>query len=248
MPAEALFRALFLAFLGRVLVIADYGQIELRTGCLIAACRAMQEVFATGMDIHSATAERIHHITYDPANPQHVKWRKAGKPVTFAVTYGAMARTIALNSGLSIPEAEELLDSWLRAYPGFRTYRDEQPDKARALGYIELASGQRIAIAEDARAPQLINAPVQGGSASVMYLAATLIYNDLKERGLDARLAALVHDEVIVDSAPEDAEEVKEIIETRMREALLDLFPEAAAMKADNIADAAIVKDWSEKP
>ena len=256
MPSEEEFRALFRAKRGRKLVIADYGQIELRVGCIIADDKAMQQVFAEGRDIHSATFENVQRalgtpVTYDPDNKVHVKGRKDGKPVTFSALYGAMAATIAANGGISLPEAEKLLDAWLTAYPGIRVYRNTAFDKARREGGVRLVSGQFIGMANDTRPAMAINAPVQGSAASVMYRAMYRTHRGVlaarKEAGADIRVAACIHDEMILDCAEEDAEMAREILETEMTQALLDLYPVAAKLGIDNIADAAVVDSWAEK-
>jgi DNA polymerase I-like protein with 3'-5' exonuclease and polymerase domains len=248
MPAEAAFRRMFKARTGRVLVLADYSQIELRVGCLIANDLVMQHVFRLGKDIHAATAENIHGIVYDETNYQHVLWRKAGKPVTFAALYGAEAATIAMNSGLDMEAAATLLESWLDAYPGIRDYRLAQPDRARNAGYIQLVSGQKIKVHESARAAQLINAPVQGSSASVMYLAITYTHQALKDAGIDAALALIVHDEILIDSAPECAQQAADILQTQMARALVDLYPEVAELGLENVAEAVVAQSWADKP
>lgn len=246
-PKDLLFRAMFIARPGRKLVLADYSQIELRVGCLIADDRIMQQVFADGKDIHSATAENIHKIVYDKTNPQHVKWRKDGKPVTFAALYGAMASTIAMNSGLGIAEASDLLEAWLDAYPGIRKYREEQPGRAREAEYIRLISGQKIVVDPTARDPQLINAPVQGSSASVMYKAVTYVYYALRESGLDAKIALVVHDEILLDASEEDAPAAAEILQREMTRALVELYPQVRHLGMENVADASVVDSWAEK-
>lgn len=251
MPAEDEMRALFeRTSKGRVIVQADYEQVELVVGCVICADQAMQEVFRQRQDIHSATAANIAGIPYaefDKDDPYHAKLRKGGKPVTFAALYGAQTSTIALNSGLPMLEAEKLLNDWLNAYPGIREYRETEPARAHEVGYTQLVSGQKIAVRKDSRAPQLINIRVQGGAASVMYLAATYVWQALRMSGLDAKMALLVHDEILLDCAEEDAIEAAELLQREMTNAIYDLFPEVRDIKRGWAADAAVVHNWAQK-
>lgn len=250
-PAEDVFRALYDAPENRVLVVCDYPQIELVCGCLMAPDETMQEVFRTGVDIHSATAIRVFGIpedAFDIDNPDHAKKRKNGKPVTFASLYGAQASTIALNSGLPMGEAASLLDGWLGVYSGIANYRDTQPGIAAAAGHVNLVSGQTISVRKDTRPAQAINAPIQGSAASCMYRALTRVHDALNAAGLDARLALNVHDELLVESTPEAAPAAARIMEVEMREAVYDLFPEAKDLGVlERNCNAAVVSNWALK-
>jgi DNA polymerase I len=158
-----------------------------------------------------------------------------------------MAPTIALNSGLSVRAAGELLDRWLAIYPGVRRYREEQPVCARAAGYVRLVSGQRIRVRDDSRPAQLINAPVQGSAASVMYLALTIVHRRLHAERLDAQLALCVHDEILLDAAPEHAHRAAIVLQESMAEALVTLYPQTRAMGLDRVAAAVIIDRWGDK-
>lgn len=248
MPVEPEFRQCFKARKGRKLVIADYGQIELRTGCIIADDKRMQLVFKEGFDIHAATAVAVFALgAYDPDNPAHKMLRKKAKAPNFAALYGAEEFAIALATGMTMSEARAFLDKWLGVYPGIDTYRRRMPEIGRQQGYIQLVSGQKIKVVEDTRPAQMINGPVQGGSASVMYRAATRVWRRLEEEDLDAYLTLLVHDELIVDAAEECAVRAAHILQEEMVEALLHFFPLAAELGLDNVADASICDNWAQK-
>ena len=184
MPIEEVFRACFEARPGRKLVICDYGQIELRAGWIIADDKRMQMIFREGFDIHAATAVAVFVLgAYDENNPAHRLVRKKAKAPNFAAFYGAQANTIAINTGLPVPEAADLLRKWLETYPGIARYREEMPVLGRKQGHVQLVSGQKIAVLESTRPAQMINAPVQGGSASVLYRAAVRVGRELAQRG-----------------------------------------------------------------
>lgn len=250
-PADPEFRRNYMAKPGRRLVICDYGQVELRVGCIIANDQSMQEVFAAGEDIHQATATKIKRLlTGDQTAEATPAERKKAKAPSFASLYGAQAPAIALNSGLPMHEAEELLDAWLAAYPGIAHYRDTAHEIAKTRGGVRLVSGQWIGLSSDTRPAQTINCPVQGSSASVMYLAMTRVHNAIlaaRQYGADIWLAASVHDEIILDCAEDDASIAKELLETEMIAALLQYFPQAKDLGMATLADASIVDSWADK-
>lgn len=248
MPKDDEFRACFRARKGRKMVICDYGQIELRVGCIIADDKRMQSFFAQGLDIHAATAVAVYGLgQYDPENPIHRKLRGKAKAPNFAALYGAMVSTIALHTGLPMWEAAELLNKWLETYPGIARFREEMPVIGRQQGYVQLVSGQKIKVLEDTRPAQMINAPVQGGAATVMYRAAALVDWALEAAGLDAVLSIVVHDELIIDASEEDAVAAAEIVQREMVRALLEYFPIAKELGVDNVADASVCDHWGEK-
>ena len=185
--------------------------------------------------------------TYDILNagPRH-RFTVSGLLVSNCL-YDAHASTISLSSGLPYAEASALLEKWLDTYPGVRDYRLNQPEKGRALGYVELVSGQRIPTADDARNAQYVNAPVQGSAASVMYRAEYRVEEQLRRRWPTALFCGVVHDEILIECDIADAVAVARMVQYEMSEALFDLYPQARAMSKSGVADAAICRRWSEK-
>lgn len=251
MPAEAEFRALFKAIPGRKLIVADYSQIELRVIAIIANELNMLRIFADKADIHQRSADGIKRLlTHNPDAVATKQERKDSKPVSFGITYGAMAPAVAASSGLPLAEAEVLLNAWLEVYPGIRTYRDTAFPQAQAAGGVRLVSGQFIKIAADTRAPQAVNTPIQGSAASVLYRAMKLVHDavlDARAHGYDIWFSATIHDELILDCSEEDAPIGQSLLQAGMRKALLDLYPNAADMGMRESADAEIVESWADK-
>ena len=249
MPAKTMpaFRKLFITPEGKVMVVADFGQIELRVGALLTGDQAMLQVFIDGEDLHAAMAMAIWGLNnFDFENAQHMLYRSKGKAVSFAALYGAMAPTIALNSGLSLEEAQAMLDSWLARFYKIKEYRETQFKVCMGRGYIELVSGRRIGVTANTSPPQTINCPVQGSSAEVMYKALTLYDRYLREASIreHVEICAPIHDEVISYVDPEHARVAADCKERAMGDALLYFFPAAAAMRMDQIAKASIVTSW----
>lgn len=253
MPNDPMFREMFITRKGRKFCIADYGQQELRIGCIIGDDVAMQQVFAEGGDIHSATAVKVFHISadeFDPDNnPVHTKKRKQAKGPNFLALYGGGVGGLALATGMSTDESEEILTAWLRAYPGIARYRNEAPKKAEAAGFVQLASGQKLKIVRSSRPAQMINAPVQGGGASVAYRALANVRRYLREAGLfTARICGPVHDEIIVEADDADAPQALECLESGMLDAMLEFFPKCRDLGMDALADGGIGDTWAAKP
>jgi hypothetical protein len=251
MPAEPEFRALFKAKKKRKLVVADYGQIELRVGSIIAPDPVMQAVFGRGEDIHQASANAIKRLlTHDPTAVATVKERKASKGPTFAALYGAMAAAIAAASGLPLAEAEVLLNTWLSVYTGIRAYREQAFDRAKEAGGVRLVSGQFLRMAPDTRPAICINSPVQGSAASVLYRAMKLVHDSVlaaRAQGHDIWLCAPIHDEIVLDTSAADAPLAADLLQAGMRQALIDLYPECVEMGMSNSADAVILDSWGDK-
>lgn len=253
MPAEAEFRRMFLAPAGRKLVIADYSQIELRVGAIIGRDQTMIRFFQEGADIHAETFLKTHKaltgedIVYDPEVKWHKQGRKNTKAVNFGILYGAKGPTVALSTGLPVADAETLIAAWKKVFPGLAEYIDTQPEKAKRDGFIRLVSGQRIGLVKSSRPSQMINAPVQGSAASVMYRAMARVNRRLERDGLDASMCQVVHDEVLLETSEQDAIPAAYVLQEEMTAALLDLFPEAADLGLDGVADAAICDNWGQK-
>jgi DNA polymerase family A len=239
MPRQTEFRALFGTPLGRRLVICDYSQVELRLAAIIARDEALLEVYRAGADVHAEVATAI----VLPRGAQ-------SKGVSFAMVYGAGVVGVAESSGLGIEQAAQAVERFLGAYPGLRAYRERAPREAEAAGCIPIRPARRVVYDPAlSKGTQAINYQLQGGAASVQMRAVRRVYDALCARpDLDTLLIGAIHDELILEaSADERAKAAAEILQREMRAALLEVFPEAAAMGADRLAAAAICSSWAEK-
>jgi DNA polymerase-1 len=239
MPREGVFRALFRAPPGRALVVCDFSQIELRLAAIIAPDEALLAVYREGRDVHQDVADAI-----------GLERGSQSKGVSFAMVYGAGVAGVAEAAGLSIERAAEVVERFLGAYPGLRDYRSRAPIEADALGFIPIRPGRRVRYDPVlSRGTQAINYGVQGGAASVQMRALRRVYDALEAHPeLEARLAGAIHDEIILESpADERAQAAADLLQDEMRAALIDVFPEAATMGADQLAAATICSSWAEK-
>jgi DNA polymerase-1 len=259
-PRDREFRALFKAPNGRVLIDCDYSQIELRLGAIVSPDEALLEVYRDpSRDVHEEVAAVcdgmtiVEFKTLPGAASKSGVWktrRDARKGCGFSMIYGSGVQGLAETIGCALAEAREVMERFLTAYPGIHAYRERAPREAQERGYIEIRPGRRVRYDPLlSRGPQAINYQIQGGAASVQIRALRLIYDALAVRpDLETQLAASVHDEVLLE-APDDerAGIAAGILQDCMRNALLDVFPEAAEQGADQLAEAKVCHSWSEK-
>jgi DNA polymerase I-like protein with 3'-5' exonuclease and polymerase domains len=239
MPRQAEFRALFRAPPGRVLVVCDYSQIELRLAAIIAPDEALLAVYRAGADVHLEVANAI-----------GLERGAQSKGVSFAMIYGAGVAGVAEASGLSLERAAEVVERFLGAYPGLRAYRERAPLEAEAVGFIPIKPRRRVRYDPVlSKGTQAINYGVQGAAASVQMRALRRVYDALAARpDLDTAVVGAIHDELVLEApAGAAAEAAAELLQHEMRLALLAVFPEALEMGADRLAAATVCASWAEK-
>ncbi len=237
-------RRFFKAQEGYVLCDADYSQIELRVLAHIAEDENMIKAFASGTDIHTATAAVAFGLPIDMVTPQ---LRSRAKAVNFGIVYGIGAFSLAKDIGVTRKEADNLIKSYLAAYSGVDRYMNSVIEKAKADGYVVTLFGRRRYLPELSSSNGMLrafgervarNAPIQGTAADIIKIAMIRVYNRLKEEKLDARLILQVHDELIVECK----EEIKDTVCTILAEEMKS----AAQMRVELTADAAYGKNWFE--
>ena len=210
---------------GRVLVDADYSQIELRLLAAIAGDEAMIRGFESGADIHRSTAATVFGVTENEVTDE---LRKRAKAINFGIVYGIGAYSLSEDIGTSVAEAASYIKSYLASYPGVAAYLDAVVKDAEEKGYTETLFGRRRYIPE-LRAQNhnvkafgkrvAMNAPIQGTAADVMKMAMVKTHRRLREEGLDAELVMQVHDELIIECARCDAEHVAACLKEEMESA-----------------------------
>lgn len=215
-------RKMFIAPQGKVLVDADYSQIELRLLAHISGDEHMQTAFLTGEDIHRATAAQVFGMPVSEVTPE---LRSRAKAVNFGIVYGISAWSLAQDIGVLPYEAKEYMDAYLENFSGVRSYMKEIVEKARNDGYVltvynrrrdlpELHSsnfntrsfGERVAL----------NMPIQGTAADIIKLAMVNVYKRLQAEKLQSKLILQVHDELICECPEAEAEHVKAILKEEM--------------------------------
>ena len=219
-------RRMFVAEGDRILVDADYSQIELRVLAHIAGDDSMRSAFAEGVDIHTKTAATVFRVPVEEVTPS---MRSGAKAVNFGIVYGIGEFSLAQDLKISIKEAKQYIADYLASYPSIKQYMEATIGDGRNKGYVstilnrrrylpELRASNKITQAFGERVA--MNAPVQGSAADIIKIAMVNVYKRLKEEGLKSRLILQVHDELIVEAEPEEVAQVEEILRYEMENAL----------------------------
>lgn len=237
-------RRMFVAEQGRVLVDADYSQIELRVLAHVADDDAMIEAFRGGQDIHATTASKVYGVPVEDVTPQ---MRSSCKAVNFGIVYGISDFSLAQDIGVTRKEAAAFIQSYLDTYPGVHHYMESIKQSARESGYVETLFGRRRALPElnsknfnlrsfGERAA--MNTPIQGTAADIIKIAMLRVRDRLKAEGFEARLILQVHDELILEAPEHEAERAAALLREEMEH--------AAELRVPLVAEAKIGHSWYE--
>jgi DNA polymerase-1 len=240
-------RNCFVAPDGRTLIVADYSQVELRAAAAIAGETRMIDAYSRGDDLHRATAAAV--LGKD-ASAVTKEDRQLAKAVNFGLLYGqshkGLVRYAATSYGVTMSEeeADSIRRTFFNTYGHLRQWHGESHVQAeKGVEEIRTATGRRRLIPATAseweRFTALVNTPVQGGCADGMKQAIVLLASRLPQ---GAQIISTVHDELIVEAEEGVAAAVKEILESTMREAMANLFPQVPIE-----VEAKVCRSWGEK-
>lgn len=213
---------MFVAAPGKVLVDADYSQIELRLLAHMAGDQAMIEGFHSGADIHTITASQVFGVTPDQVTPQ---MRRSAKAVNFGIVYGISPFSLSQDIGVSVQQAKEYMDKYFAHYSGVRAYMDGVVEQGKQDGYVSTLFGRRRWLPElkssnfNTRSfgeRVALNMPIQGTAADIIKLAMIRVRDRLLREGLEGRLVLQVHDELIVECSEAEAETVCKLVKEEM--------------------------------
>ena len=230
-------RKMFIAAPGKVLVDADYSQIELRLLAHISGDERMQAAFTSGEDIHRVTASQVFNTPLDEVTSLQ---RSRAKAVNFGIVYGISAWSLSQDIGVFPNEAKEYMDAYLEKYSGVREYMKSIVETAKEQGYVSTLYKRRRALPElkssnfNTRSfgeRVALNMPIQGTAADIIKLAMVNVYNRLKVDLPEAKLILQVHDELICECPENEAEKVKAILEEEMNNAVILSIPLTAEAK-----------------
>jgi len=215
-------RKMFVAPPGRVLVDADYSQIELRLLAHISGDETMQNAFRDGVDIHTVTASQVFDTPIDEVTTLQ---RSRAKAVNFGIVYGISDFSLAQDIGVTRAEAGDYIKNYFAKYHGVRTYMDNIIKQAKNDGYVATMFGRRRALPELSSSNYnvrsfgervALNMPIQGAAADIMKIAMIRVAARLQKEALRARLVLQVHDELIVEAPENEAEQVKALLTEEM--------------------------------
>ena len=213
-------RQAFIAPPDKLLLAADYSQIELRIMAHLSGDKGLLDAFAADLDIHRATAAEVFGAELDKVSDDQ---RRSAKAINFGLMYGMSAFGLARQLGIDRGSAAQYVELYFDRYPGVKAYMDDTRRQAREQGYVETVFGRRLYLPEiNARNSQrrqyaersAINAPMQGTAADVIKRAMIKVDNWLSESSVPARLVMQVHDELVLEV---DATQVDELA-TRVAE------------------------------
>ena len=231
-------RKMFVPRPGWVLVDADYSQIELRVLAHVAGDKLMIQAFREGLDIHTATAAQVFGVAPEEVTPLQ---RRHAKAVNFGIVYGISEFSLAEDIGVSRFAARDYIQAYLDRYSGVRDYMHRIVEQAQQQGYVTTLYGRRRYIPElsstnrnirQAAQRIALNTPIQGSAADIIKLAMIRVEQALE--GLQARLILQVHDELIVECPPEEAEQVQAVVTQQMEQVAQLSVPLVAEAKVGN--------------
>jgi DNA polymerase-1 len=215
-------RTMFAAPAGKVLVDADYSQIELRLLAHISGDTNMQEAFLSGEDFHAVTASKVFNIPLEEVSHE---LRSRAKAVNFGIVYGISAFSLAQDIGVRPAEAKAYMEAYLDRYSGVREYMHDIVAAAKETGCVRTLWNRRRDLPELKSANfnmrafgerVALNMPIQGTAADVIKLAMVRVRNRLADECPEARLVLQVHDELIVECPEGDADRVRQLLKEEM--------------------------------
>lgn len=206
---------------GRVLISADYSQIELRIMAQLSGDEGLRRAFSEDMDVHRATAAEVFGVPPDSVSADQ---RRAAKAINFGLIYGMSPFGLARQLGVPRAQAQEYVNHYFARYPGVQEYMETTRKQAHEQGWVETLFGRRLYL-PDIRARDFrrrsyaersaINAPMQGTAADIIKRAMIAIDEWLAPRSGTARLIMQVHDELVFECEEDFAGELSEQV-TRM--------------------------------
>jgi DNA polymerase-1 len=243
-PEGRRIRQAFVAEPGRLLLSADYSQIELRVLAHLSGDPILIDTFRRGEDVHDRTSREIFGaLSPVPKDEQ----RRISKMVNYALLYGKSAFTLAKDIGVSRGEAAEFIEAYFARYPKVRAFIDDTIARARETGQVRTLLG-RLRRLPDLRSKnipvrmeaerQAMNTPVQGSAADLIKRAMIDLYRALRERGLRSRLLLQIHDELLLEVEEAEAEAAKQLV--------TEVMEGAIALEVPLVADAKLGRTWDE--
>ena len=242
-PHEREYRRCFSAPLGRKLIIADYSQIELRILADFSDDRHLIEAFKSGADFHRETAAQVFGVKPEEVTSAQ---RTFAKRLNFGVVYGIGASRFADLTKIGENEAEQMLRRYFNNYRGLDSWLRNTANEVVQNRIVRTGSGRLMRFRFDPDNPTAVgsakrvgkNMPIQGTSADILKRAMRLLYNDL--RSTTSYLVNVVHDEILVEAAENEAQEVAKIVEKTMTAAGEEFVSKVPIKVEIKIAD-----DWA---
>ena len=225
MELGRLIRRAFIPKEGYLFTDADYSQIELRVLAHMSRDEQLIEAYRMDADIHRITASRVFHTPFEEVTDLQ---RRNAKAVNFGIVYGISSFGLSQDLSISRKEASEYIEEYFKTYPGVKAFLDREVASAKEKGYsvtlferrrpvpelkssnfMQRSFGERVAM----------NAPIQGTAADIIKIAMIRVWRRLAKENLKSRLILQIHDELLIETAPGEEEEVARILTEEMKAA-----------------------------
>lgn len=237
-------RQAFVAPPGRILVAADYSQIELRIMAHLSGDAGLNGAFAENRDIHRATAAEVFGVPLDQVEDEQ---RRSAKAINFGLIYGMSAHGLAGQLDVSRVVAQEYMDTYFARYPGVADYMQSTREQAHEDGFVETLFGRRLYLPEinssngmrrQAAERTAINAPMQGTAADIIKRAMLAVDAWLASSDVDALMVMQVHDELVFEVAEDGLSSLEEGVREHMQG--------AAELSVPLVVDIGTGNNWDE--
>ena len=213
------------------LMTADYSQIEMRIMAHLSEDALLIEAFRSGQDFHSITAARVFDV---PADQVSVEQRAKIKAMNYGLAYGLSAFGLGQQLGIEPGEARGLMDEYFETFGGVRDYLAGVVDEARRTGFTETLRGRRRYLPDltsdnrqrrEIAERMALNAPIQGSAADLIKVAMLDLQDGIAAEGLRSRMLLQVHDELVLEVATGEGEQLEALVRQHMGAAADLLVP-----------------------
>ena len=227
-------RKVFIPAEGHTFVDADYSQVELRILAALSGDEKLINAYRDAVDIHALTASEVFHVPLSDVTPE---MRRNAKAVNFGIVYGISAYGLGEGLSISQKEAKGYINKYFETYPGVKKFLDDQVAHAKENGFVRTFFGRIRPIPELSSSNFMqrsfgervaMNSPIQGTAADIMKIAmnrVNMALSGLTPEGerirepMKSHIVLQVHDELLIETAPEELAEVKAMVKKLMEEA-----------------------------
>jgi DNA polymerase-1 len=202
---------------GKVLLSADYSQMELRLLAHMSSDPVLQKAFRDGEDIHASTAAKVFGVEVSEVSSEQ---RSQAKAINFGIMYGMGPVRLAQQTGVTMAEAKDFITRYFETFPKVRSYLDGAIESAKTNGYAKTLLGRRRPIPNlHSPSPMLVsaaqnvavNTPVQGSAADLIKMAMIRLDQKLARGDFASKMVLQVHDELVLEVAEDELEEVQKL-------------------------------------
>lgn len=218
-------RKVFVPRAGYEFMDADYSQIELRVLAHMSGDEQLIEAYRMEQDIHRITAAKVFHTPFEEVTDLQ---RRNAKAVNFGIVYGISSFGLSQDLSISRKEAAEYIEQYFTTYPKVKEFLDKLVRDAKEQGYIATMFGRRRPVPELSSSNFMqrsfgervaMNSPIQGTAADIIKIAMIRVWKALRDADLKSRLILQVHDELVIETAPGEEDQVRQLLTENMKTA-----------------------------